>query len=213
MSGLRPRALAWQTVWPAMAGAAQAASIAWPGSGQALGWLQVLSLMLLAAGLARLTQASFSRGREAHPLKRAAWFGGVFATAWLAGSFWWLYVSMHQVGGLPAPLAVLAVLALATALALYYAAASAVWVGLARGLVAERPGWASALFAAVWTLAELMRGRWLTGFPWGPGAMRMWMALWSPSRLGWGCTAWGLWPPGWPCASRWRAGACGRSSH
>ena len=33
----------------------------------------------------------------------AAWFGGVFAAAWLAGSFWWLFVSMHDVGGLPAP--------------------------------------------------------------------------------------------------------------
>jgi apolipoprotein N-acyltransferase len=151
-----------------LAGAAQAASIAWPSNGQALGWLQVLSLTLLAAGLARMARfalSPFNRGREAHSLKHAAWFGGVFATAWLAGSFWWLYVSMHQVGGLPAPLAVLAVLALAAALALYYAAASAVWVSLARGLVAERPGLASALFAAVWTLAELMRGRWLTGFP------------------------------------------------
>ena len=172
MSGLRPRGLGSQTVWPALAGAAQAASIAWPSNGQALGWLQVLSLTLLAAGLARMARfahSPFNRGREAHPLKHAAWFGGVFATAWLAGSFWWLYVSMHQVGGLPAPLAVLAVLALAAALALYYAAASAVWVSLARGLVAERPGLASALFAAVWTLAELMRGRWLTGFPWGAG--------------------------------------------
>lgn len=172
MNGLRPRELGLQTVWPALAGAAQAASIAWPSSGQALGWLQVLSLTLLAAGLARMascTHSPFMRGSGAQNLARAAWFGGVFATVWLAGTFWWLYVSMHLVGGLPAPLAVLAVLALAAALALYYAAASAVWVGLARGLVAERPGLASALFAALWTLAELMRGRWLTGFPWGAG--------------------------------------------
>jgi apolipoprotein N-acyltransferase len=169
MKGWRPRELGFQTVWPALAGAAQAASIAWPGSGLALGWLQVLSLTLLAAGLARMARTPFMRGWDASPYKRAAWFGGVFATAWLAGCFWWLFVSMHQVGGLPAPLAVLAVLALAAALALYYAAASALWVSLARGLVAERPGMASVLFAALWTLAELMRGRWLTGFPWGAG--------------------------------------------
>ena len=169
MSGLGPRVGRWQIAWPALAGAGQAASIAWPGSGQALGWLQVVSLTLLAAGLARMARTPYMLGREAHPAKRAAWFAGVFATAWLAGCFWWLYVSMHHVGGLPAPLATLAVLALAAALALYYAAASAVWVSLARGLVAERPGLASALFAAVWTLAELMRGRWLTGFPWGAG--------------------------------------------
>ena len=169
MSLSRTGARGVQTLFPALAGAAQAASIAWPGSGQALGWLQLVSLTLLATGLASMARKPFMRGRVAHPAKQAAWFGGVFATAWLAGSFWWLYVSMHHVGGLSAPLAVLAVLALAAALALYYAAAAAVWVSLARGLVAERPGWASALFAAVWTLAELMRGRWLTGFPWGAG--------------------------------------------
>ena len=172
MRGLRPRGLGFQTFWPALAGAAQAASIAWPSDGQALGWLQVVSLTLLAAGLVRIAQPAhgpFTRGRGAYPVKEAVWFGSVFATTWLAGCFWWLYVSMHQVGGLPAPLAVLAVLALAVALSLFYASAAAVWVALARGLVTERPGLASLLFAALWTLAELMRGRWFTGFPWGAG--------------------------------------------
>ena len=160
------RARGLSTVWPALGGAAQAASIAMPGSGQAQGWLQVLSLVLLAAGLASMARHTFlSRSL----LRQAAWSGGVFATAWLAGSFWWLYVSMHDVGGLPAPLAAVAVLALAAALALYYAAACAAWVALARGALVHNPGAASALFAALWTLAELMRGRWLTGFPWGAG--------------------------------------------
>lgn len=160
------RARGLSTVWPALAGLAQAASIAMPGSGQAQGWLQVLSLALLAAGLADMARHT-SLARSAH--RQAAWSGGVFATAWLTGSFWWLYVSMHDVGGLPAPLAAIAVLALAAALALYYAAACAAWVGLARGLLAQRPGAISVVFAALWTLAELMRGRWLTGFPWGSG--------------------------------------------
>ena len=161
-----PQAHRRQTLWPALAGALQAMSMAMPGSGQAQGWLQILSLGMLAAGLARLARQGVS-GRS--PLRQAAWWGGVFATGWLAGSFWWLYVSMHHVGGLPAPLAALAVLALAAALGLYYAAASVAWVALARGLMAHRPGLASVLFAALWTLAELMRGRWLTGFPWGAG--------------------------------------------
>ena len=117
MRGVPPRERGWQTVWPALAGAAQAASIAWPGTGQAQGWLQVLSLTLLPAWLARMARSSLTQD-HGPLLKRAAWFGGVFATAWLAGCFWWLYVSMHHVGGLPAPLAVLAVLALAAALAL-----------------------------------------------------------------------------------------------
>ena len=160
------RARGLSTVWPALAGAAQATSIAMPGSGQAQAWLQVLSLAALAAGLASL--ARYTPSVRA-PYRQAAWSGGVFATTWLAGSFWWLYVSMHDVGGLPAPLAAFAVLALAGALALYYAAASAAWLALARGALVHRPGAASVLFAALWTLAELMRGRWLTGFPWGAG--------------------------------------------
>ncbi|PUE46703.1 apolipoprotein N-acyltransferase [Limnohabitans sp. 2KL-1] len=170
----------FQTLWPALAGALQAMSIAMPGSGQAQGWLQVLSLAMLAAGLAGLARNAVS-GRPS--VQQAAWLGGVFATGWLAGCFWWLYVSMHHVGGMPALLAALAVLALAASLGLYYAAAAATWLALARGLTAHRPGLASALFAALWTLAELMRGRWLTGFPWGAGGYAHvdgMLAAWAP---------------------------------
>lgn len=166
MSLGRERARGLQTFWPALAGAAQAAAVALPGSGQAQGWLQILSLILLASGLASIAKTS-QHTRPA--LKQGAWLGGVFATAWLTGCFWWLYVSMHDVGGMPAPLAALAVVALASALALYYAAAAAVWVALARHEGLQRPAWLSVVFAALWTLAELMRGRWLTGFPWGAG--------------------------------------------
>jgi apolipoprotein N-acyltransferase len=90
---------------------------------------------------------------------------------------------MHDVGGLPAPLAALAVLALGGALALYYAAACAAWVALARGSLVHRPGAASVLFAALWTLAELMRGRWWTGFPWGAGGYAHvdgFLSVWAP---------------------------------
>ncbi len=160
------RARGLPVVWPALAGVAQAASMAMPGSGQAQAWLQVLSLTVLAAGLASIARQDASLRATA---RQAAWLGGVFATAWLVGSFWWLYVSMHDVGGLPAPLAALAVLALGAALALYYAAACAAWLALARGGLVHWPVAASVLFAALWTLAELMRGRWLTGFPWGAG--------------------------------------------
>ena len=140
------------------AGLLQAASIAWPGSGRPLWWLQLLSLALLFA-LLDVERAAGSR-----------WLGvglrgWLFGTAWLAGTFWWLFVSMHTYGGLAAPLAALAVLALAAALALYYAAACAAFVALAPR---SRAG-AVLLFAALWTLAELLRGHWFTGFPWGAG--------------------------------------------
>ncbi|OYU30860.1 MAG: apolipoprotein N-acyltransferase [Comamonadaceae bacterium PBBC2] len=154
-------------LWPALAGLAQAASIALPVSGQAQGWLQVLSLAILAGNWARNAQSTDPLRMALH---RAVWFTGVFATAWLGGSFWWLYVSMHDVGGLPAPLAGMAVLLLAVALSLFYAAASAAWVALSWAVSLRAwPWFSSLLFAAFWTLAELMRGQWFTGFPWGAG--------------------------------------------
>ncbi|WP_295522128.1 apolipoprotein N-acyltransferase [Limnohabitans sp. Rim8] len=180
MSLGRERKRGLRILWPALAGAAQAASMAMPGTGQAQAWLQILSLILLASGLVKMARPGFFRPSS---FGQAAVFGGAFATAWLAGSFWWLYVSMHDVGGLSAPLAALAVVALAAALALYYAAACAAWVALARGVLDTRPGAASVLFAALWTLAELMRGRWLTGFPWGAGGYAHidgMLSVWAP---------------------------------
>lgn len=137
-----------------LAGELQAMALAWPGSGQAVWWLQLLSLAALATGLLHAPTA-----------RSAAWRGFVFATTWLVGTFWWLFISMHTYGGLPAPLAVLAVLALAAFLGSYYAIAS--W-GFVR-LRPMYPAWAALVFASCWTLAELARGWLWTGFPWGAG--------------------------------------------
>ena len=177
--------------WVALlAGVLQALSVAWPGSGQAQGWMQLASLMLLASMLAQLARRSpaeeqvslpasrvpsgaFGQGSLAalvgrETLRTAAWRSAAFAAAWLAGVFWWLHVSMHFVGGMPAPLSAAAVLLLACALGLYYVAAGTAWVALVRqARWQQRPLAASVLFAALWLLAELMRGRWFTGFPWG----------------------------------------------
>ena len=146
-----------------LAGLAQAASLAWPWptleslglrTDQPVGWLQVLGLAAQVLALRRAPTARAAFGR--------AWLG---ATAWLAGTFWWLFVSMHTYGGLAAPLAALAVLALAAALALYYALAGGLWWRWRHnGVLVQALG-----FAALWTLAELARGVLFTGFPWGAG--------------------------------------------
>src|SRR5690606_29707285 len=95
----------------------------------------------------------------------AAALGWLHATAALAATFWWLFISMHVYGGLAAPVAAAAVLLLAGFLALYYAAAAGLF---ARG--ATGPAWRDgALFAALWLGAELLRGALFTGFPWGAG--------------------------------------------
>jgi len=142
-----------------LAGLAQAGSLAWPFDwgwphGEPLAGLQLLSLAALVGSLWRAPDARAALAR-----------GWVWATAWLAGTFWWLYVSMHTYGGLSAPLAVLGVLALAALLALFYALAAMLawrWRDAALGV-------RLAVFAALWTLAELARGTLLTGFPWGAG--------------------------------------------
>jgi apolipoprotein N-acyltransferase len=72
---------------------------------------------------------------------------------------------MHVYGGLPAPLAVVAVLALASLLALYYAAACGVFAALHGHNAVVR----AFVFAGAWLLAELLRVTWFTGFPWGAG--------------------------------------------
>ncbi|MBT9514397.1 MAG: apolipoprotein N-acyltransferase [Acidovorax sp.] len=140
------------------AGWAQAASLAWPWSGEPLWWLQLVSM----ATLAWLVRPGAGM---AIPWQRGALIGGVFATAWLAGTFWWLFISMHAYGGLPAPLAVAAVLGLAAFLASYYAAALALFCRL----TPVHQAGAALLFGALWLLAELARGVWWTGFPWGAG--------------------------------------------
>ena len=137
----------------ALAGLLQALSIAWPGNGQPQWWLQVLSL----AGLVALLQRAGS-------WKAAALLGWVFATAWLAATFWWLYISMHVYGGLAAPLAAAAVLLLAAFLALDYALAAGLWRA-----AAGRPWRAGLVFALLWLGAELLRGTLYTGLPWGAG--------------------------------------------
>ena len=154
--------------WLLVAGASQALALAWPWAGtllpqgQPVAWLQWVGLLLLVPAL-----------RAAPSWRAAAVYAWWFALVWLAGTFWWLFISMHTYGGLPAPLAVLAVLALAGFLALFYAAAGAAfwhWRG-------ATPAVQALAFAACWTLAELARGRWLTGFPWGAGGYALVDAL------------------------------------
>ncbi|MGH6640523.1 MAG: apolipoprotein N-acyltransferase [Polaromonas sp.] len=142
-----------------MAGGAHAASMAWPfplgfTQGQPLWWLQLLALVLLAGQL-----------DGCRSWRRAAWLGGLFATAKLCGTFWWLFISMHVYGGLAAPLAVLAIVVLAAFMALFYAAASGLFVVLAPVRLVPR----ALVFAALWLLAELTRVKLFTGFPWGEG--------------------------------------------
>ncbi|MEN9375665.1 MAG: hypothetical protein RL710_822 [Pseudomonadota bacterium] len=167
---------AWQSATLVLlAGAAHAASMAWPGflapltpawlgvvQGQPVWWLQLLALGILAYGL----DGCHSTGPSRSPARQAMLWGWLFATAWLVGSFGWTFVAMHTYGGLPALLAGAAVFALAGSLALCYAAACGCFVLLAP----VNRAWAAIVFAALWLMSELVRGTWLTGFGWGASA-------------------------------------------
>jgi len=120
--------------------------------GQTLWWAQLLALALLASLLLSSNSA-----------RQAAWLGWLFSSAWLSATFAWLYTSMHTYGGLPGGLAVLAVLALAGFLAIYYAAISWLFWSLSQ----YRNRFIAIIFALLWMSAELARGTWLTGFGWG----------------------------------------------
>jgi len=94
---------------------------------------------------------------------RAARLGLAFGLAWLAAGLWWLYISMHEFGHLPGPMAGAAVLLLAAFLSLYYAGAMALAAWL-RGSSAS--AWHGLNWALCWLLAELGRATLLGGFPW-----------------------------------------------
>jgi apolipoprotein N-acyltransferase len=113
-------------------------------------WLQLLAVAWLARRVASVSP------------KRAAALGLCFGWAWLASSLWWLFVSMHLYGGLPAWMAAAAVALLSVFLASYLALAMAGFARTRRGL----PLPDLVLFAAWWLLAELVRARLFTGLPW-----------------------------------------------
>jgi apolipoprotein N-acyltransferase len=95
--------------------------------------------------------------------RRAAWLGFLFtASTFLAGTYW-LYHSIHLVGGAPLWIAAFLMLGLVAIMGSYTAAlgyAAARWgppSGLLRWLV---------LLPGGWVLVEWFRGWFLSGFPW-----------------------------------------------
>jgi apolipoprotein N-acyltransferase len=153
-----PGGAAWARSPPALAAAGAAMTPAFVATAL---WPLVLAAIALLV---------FAVARAASPA-RAALAAFAFGTGWLAAGTWWLFVSMHRYGGLPAWLAALSVLALAAALSVYLAAAGYAFRRWARPAGEHAagglpPAAGAALFAACWLLAELARGSWFTGFPW-----------------------------------------------
>lgn len=100
--------------------------------------------------------------------------GYAFGLGWFLAGVSWVYVSMHDIGGMPAPVAGLAVVLFAAYLALFPALA----LGLAaRWRLPEAARWLLAA-PALWVLMDWLRGTLFTGFPWQ--AMGYSQVPWSP---------------------------------
>ena len=127
------------------AGALQVAAFA------PLGWwpLSFLSLAVL-----------FFSWHKATP-RAAAWQGFAWGLGCFLVGISWVYVSMHDVGGMPAPVAALMTLGFALYLALYPAMSGWLAVRLRQGNLLSLFA-----FAAAWTVGEWLRGFVATGFPW-----------------------------------------------
>ncbi|MGH8703516.1 MAG: apolipoprotein N-acyltransferase [Burkholderiales bacterium] len=94
--------------------------------------------------------------------RAAAFAGFAFGLGLFLFGVSWVYVSLHDYGAMPAPLAAIATFLYCAILALFPAAAA---------FACARPGVSHAircglLAPAAWTLAEWMRGWLLYGFPW-----------------------------------------------
>lgn len=126
------------------------------------GWLEL--------ALFALFYSCLSRTRH---WKSAALTGGAFGFGNFVTGVWWLYVSMHDYGGMPASLAIAALVLFSIYLALYPALAAGIWSVSAGHSHRASAGntfsrnWLGALaFASAWALGEWLRGTVFTGFPW-----------------------------------------------
>ncbi|RZT43084.1 apolipoprotein N-acyltransferase [Cupriavidus agavae] len=116
-------------------------------------WLQLLALSGLFALLAGAPRP-----------RAAAATAYAFGLGWFLSGIWWLYISMHVYGEMPAWMAALAVVLFAGYLSIWPALAAGTWHWLT---ARHRNGVLTALaFGAAWALSEWLRGVVFTGFPW-----------------------------------------------
>jgi len=96
------------------------------------------------------------------PSARSAFATGyAFGLGFFLAGVSWIYVALHEFGGMPAILAAIAVLLFCAFLALFPALA-----GWATVRFCANPGWRLVFAPAAYTLAEMLRGWIFTGFPW-----------------------------------------------
>ena len=115
------------------------------------GWIQIPVLSIIWWRLNPQTPNS---------IKKQFSLGLIFGVGYFVIGLWWLYISLHDVGGMKTALACMGVFLLSAYVALYFSLAT-----LAIPLFKNNR--LSGLFlASSWVLAEFLRGYVFTGFPW-----------------------------------------------
>ena len=117
------------------------------------GWLQIPLLSLLWWRLSSINTTQFLPNFAS---------GFLFGLAYFVVGLWWIFISLHDIGGMNTALSVAAVVLLSAYMALFFGLASA----LGRMLRQQSIFLNSAFMAAAWVLLEYLRGQLLTGFPW-----------------------------------------------
>ncbi len=117
------------------------------------GWLQIPLLSLLWWRLSSINTTQFLPNFAG---------GFLFGLAYFVIGLWWIFISLHDIGGMNAALSVAAVVLLSAYMALFFGLASA----LGKMLRQQSIFLNSAIMAAAWVLMEYLRGQLFTGFPW-----------------------------------------------
>lgn len=136
--------------------------------GQSFAPLNAWWLELLCLG------ALFFLTHYTHSARQSALVGFSFGLTWFSSGIWWIFISLHQYGQMPAILAAVAVLLLCAFLALFPAMALWLTYTLYHSRqsshfftpTTQRPLPHILIAASVWGLSEWIRGTLLTGFPW-----------------------------------------------
>lgn len=97
----------------------------------------------------------------AEKLKQAAWQGFVFALGFFCFGIYWIYISLHDIGGMPMWMA-----GLATFLLCAFMASFTALVGALASLFKKNPLAHLIAIAIFWALADWTRSWIFTGFPW-----------------------------------------------
>ena len=115
------------------------------------GWIQIPILSLIWWRMSHQSILS---------IKNQFFSGMVFGLGYFALGLWWIYISLHDIGGMHAAVSCLAVFLLAAGMALFFSSAC---LSLC---LPRRRRLTGLVLAATWVLIEYLRSVVLTGFPW-----------------------------------------------